>query len=76
MAHDRLAQQLGADELADSLPGHGGVVGDDGEVAFLLAHDLVDQRSGVPTAMKPPIMRLAPSGIIATDCSRETVCIV
>jgi hypothetical protein len=26
-------------------------------------------RSGVPTAMKPPIIRLAPSGIMATDRS-------
>ena len=32
--------------------------------------------SGVPTAMNPPIIRLAPSGIIATDCSREIVCMV
>jgi hypothetical protein len=24
-------------------------------------------RSGVPTAMKPPTMRLAPSGIMSTD---------
>ena len=28
-------------------------------------------RSGVPTAMKPPIIRLAPSGIIATASSTE-----
>src|SRR5215470_9066054 len=30
-------------------------------------------RSGVPTPIKPPIITLAPSGIIATDCSREIV---
>src|SRR3954454_24175125 len=33
-------------------------------------------RSGVPIPMNPPIMRLAPSGMTETDCSRETVCIV
>src|SRR3974377_1266048 len=32
------------------------------------------RRSGVPTAMKPPIMRLGPFGIMATEFSRETVC--
>src|SRR3974377_25082 len=31
------------------------------------------RRSGVPTAMNPPIMRLAPFGIMATEFSRETV---
>ena len=30
-------------------------------------------RCGVPTPMKPPIMRLAPSGIMATESSRLTV---
>src|SRR5262249_38919896 len=33
-------------------------------------------RSGVPTAMKPPIRRLAPSGIISTDRSSEIVCML
>jgi hypothetical protein len=30
-------------------------------------------RSGVPTAMKPPIIKLEPFGISSTDCSRDTV---
>src|SRR5262249_24073515 len=33
-------------------------------------------RSGVPTAMNPPIMMLAPSGIMATDCWTETASMV
>jgi hypothetical protein len=31
------------------------------------------RRSGVPTPMNPPIIRLAPSGMMATDCSAEIV---
>src|SRR4029077_4475319 len=37
---------------------------------------LVSGIAGVPTAMKPPIIRLALSGIIATDCSREIDCML
>jgi hypothetical protein len=71
VADDGLAQQLRPDELADPLPG----------AAVSLAITVRSRlfwrtissitRSGVPTAMKPPIIRLAPSGIIATDWSRE-----
>ncbi len=67
-AYDCLAQELGLDQLADPLVRRRSVVGDHGEVALLLAHDLVDDVLGVcPTAMNPPIIRLAPFGIMATD---------
>ena len=46
VAHDRLAQQLGADELADSPARHRRVVGDHSEIALVLAHDLVDDPLG------------------------------
>jgi hypothetical protein len=46
VTHDRLAQQLGADQLTYSLAGHGGVIGDHGEVALFLVHDLVDDTFG------------------------------
>ena len=70
-----LRTSLAAMSLPMPLPGHRGVVGDHGEIALVLAHDLVDRPArAFPRAMKPPIIRLAPSGIMATDCSRETVC--
>ena len=50
-------------------PGHGGVVGDHGQVSLALADQLIHQRSGVPTPMNPPIMTLAPSGIWETAFS-------
>ena len=46
VAHDRLAHQLGFDQLADSSARHRGVVGDHCEVAFVLAHDLVNDALG------------------------------
>ena len=55
-------------------PGDRGVVGDHGEIALVLAYDLVDRRArACRRAMNPPIIRLAPSGIMATDCSSEIV---
>src|SRR5262249_54505949 len=46
VADDRLAQQLGSDELADSLPRCRSVIGDHREIAFVLPHDLVDDPLG------------------------------
>ena len=46
MADDGLAQQLGRDELADPPAGRCRVIGDDGEVALVLTHDLVDDPLG------------------------------
>jgi hypothetical protein len=45
---------------------HCGIVSNNGEIALALAQSSSIRRSGVPTAMNPPIMRVAPSGIIAT----------
>ena len=67
MAHDGLAHQLGPDELADSATRRRRVIGDHRKITLVLAHDLVDDPLGLPTPMNPPIIRLAPSGIMATD---------
>ena len=48
MACDRLAQQLGIDELADASARSRGVIGDQGEVTLVLSHDLVDEPFGRP----------------------------
>src|SRR3954469_19800583 len=42
VAHDRFAYELCADELAHAAAGCPGIVGDHGEIALILAHDLVD----------------------------------
>src|SRR4051812_40831780 len=66
MARDDLADQLGVDQLADPNAGAGRVIGNDGQVPLALTHHLVDETGRRPTAMKPPIIRLAPSEIRAT----------
>ena len=43
MADDRLAHQLGVDELTDAVTRPGRVVGDHGELPLLLTHELVDE---------------------------------
>jgi hypothetical protein len=69
VAHDGPAHQLGPDELADSA-----MI----TVRLCLFWRTISSmiRSGLPTPMNPPVIRLAPSGIMATDWSRGTVCIV
>jgi hypothetical protein len=42
MAHDDLAHKFCLNELADSLARDSGVIGDHGEIALILAQDLVD----------------------------------
>ena len=51
VADDRFADQPRRNELADPPPGDRGVVGDHRQVAFSLAHDLVDDRA---PACPPP----------------------
>ena len=46
VAHDGLAHQLGSNELADSPARRRRVIGDHGEIALVLAHDLVDDPLG------------------------------
>ena len=46
VAHDRLAQEPGANKLANPLVRRRRVVGDDRQVALVLAHDLVDDALG------------------------------
>jgi hypothetical protein len=46
VAGDHLANQLGLDELANSLSRRCRVIGDYGELAFVLTHDLVDDPLG------------------------------
>ena len=53
VARDGAADQTGIDELADSPPGHGVVVGDHDEITFALAHQFVDQALGSSDAHEP-----------------------
>ena len=46
MAHNRLAQQLGVHKLADTSARSGGIIGDHGEIALVLADDLVNEAFG------------------------------
>jgi hypothetical protein len=46
VAHDGPAQQLRIDQLADAPAGRGGIIGDHGQIAFALTHDLVDEPLG------------------------------
>ena len=57
-------------ELADTLAGHGGIVGHDREILVSRAATSASiSRCGEPTAMKPPMSRTAPSGIIPAASS-------
>ena len=74
MARDRPAHESRGDELADADAGLRSVVGNDGEIALALPHQFVDRRArACRQPMKPPIMRLAPSGIMATAFSHVIV---
>jgi hypothetical protein len=46
MAHDRLAQQLRVDQLADPPARRRRVIGNHGKVMLFLPHDLVDDALG------------------------------
>ena len=46
VAHDRLAHQLGRDQLADARGRHRGIVGDHRQIALVLPHDFVDDALG------------------------------
>ena len=73
VTHDDPPQQLGSDELADADARSGGVVGDHREFALCCRTSSSISGSGVPTPMKPPTIRVAPVGIIATASGRPIV---
>ena len=68
VAGDHLAHQSGADQLADADTRAGGVIGDDGEVALALPHDLVDQPLGVPTRHEAADQQARPVGDLRNRC--------
>ena len=68
------ADQPGIDQLADAPPGSALSLAITVRLRLPWRTSSSIRRSGVPTPMKPPIMRVAPSGIIATASCTETVC--
>ena len=65
VAGDRPGEKTGPNQLANAPAGHRRIVGNDDQIALALAHK--------PHPMNPPIMRLAPSGIMATASSTATI---
>ena len=62
MAHDHTPEQPRIDQLANADTGRRGVVGDDREVAPLLAHEFVHQRLGRADAHKAADHQGGPCG--------------
>ena len=68
------AEQPARHQFADAPARHRRIVGNNGQISLVLPHQLVNHTFGVPTPMNPPIMRLAPSGIMAAAPSIAIVC--
>ena len=58
MARYRSCDEPSTDEFADALSWRCRIIRDDNQVALALAHEFIDDAFGVPTPMKPPIIRL------------------